>query len=136
MLPFDVEIRPGASVHQQVVHAVERALVDGRLRPGGRFPSVRALSKELRINPNTAHKIVSTLVDAGILEVRPGIGTLVAEESAPRDPRQVEQLLGQRLERFVVEARRLGLGFSEITDALEKHWRRLDPSDDSDRQDT
>ncbi|MEM6732153.1 MAG: GntR family transcriptional regulator, partial [Myxococcota bacterium] len=99
MLPFDVDIRPGASVHQQVVHAVEHALVEGRLAPGDRFPSVRALSKELRINPNTAHKIVSTLVDAGVLEVRPGIGTLISQQPQTADPRQIELLLGPRLER-------------------------------------
>ena len=35
MLPFDIEIRAGASVHEQVVHAVERALVAGRRLASG-----------------------------------------------------------------------------------------------------
>jgi DNA-binding transcriptional MocR family regulator len=53
-------------------------MVSGQLRPGDPFPSVRALSKELKINPNTAHKIVAHLVNEGLLETRPGIGTVVA----------------------------------------------------------
>lgn len=125
MLPFDIDLHPGASVHEQVIHAVERALVSGRLRPGDRFPSVRALSKELRINPNTAHKIVASLVDSGVLEIRPGIGSLVAEGPAFRDPSLREELLGRRLERWVVEAKRLGIEQEEVISALEAHWRRL-----------
>ena len=130
MLPFDINLRPGASVHEQVVYAAERALVDGRLRPGERFPSVRMLSKELRINPNTAHKIVSTLVDQGILEVRPGIGTLVAENPTSYDPGQAERLLGPSAEKLVVEARRLDLDLDEVLDAVRGHWQRLGGADE------
>ena len=50
-----------------------------QLRQGDPFPSVRALSKALKINPNTAHKVVQHLIQERWLEVRPGIGTVVAE---------------------------------------------------------
>src|SRR5258708_28894829 len=50
-------------------------MVSGQMRTGGPFPSVRILSKELKINPNTAHKVVMHLVAAGLLETRPGVGT-------------------------------------------------------------
>src|SRR5688572_33386631 len=79
MLPFSISLRPGTPIHEQVVYAVRRAVVTGQLRAGDPFPSVRALSLALKINPNTAHKIVGTLTDEGLLTVRPGIGTIVAE---------------------------------------------------------
>ena len=44
---------------------------------------MRTLSRELRMNPNTAHKVVMTLVSEGLLEVKPWIGTLVARSSSP-----------------------------------------------------
>ena len=65
MLPFTVEFRPGEPVYEQVMYAVKKAIVLGQLGPGDRFPSVRALSQELRINPNTAHKIVAALTSDG-----------------------------------------------------------------------
>jgi DNA-binding transcriptional regulator YhcF (GntR family) len=34
------------------------------------FPSVRELSTVLKINPNTAHKVVTQMVAEGLLEVR------------------------------------------------------------------
>ena len=77
MLPFSISLKPGVPLYQQVIYAVTRAVVTGQLRAGDPFPSVRALSQELKINPNTAHKIVASLVEDGLLEVRAGIGTVV-----------------------------------------------------------
>ncbi|MCB1056166.1 MAG: GntR family transcriptional regulator [Acidobacteria bacterium] len=124
MLPFRVEIQPGASPYQQVIYAVKKAVVSGRLRPGDRFPSVRALSQELKINPNTAHKAVAALVEDGLLEVHPGVGTVVAA-APPADPAQRRALLGQEIEQLVVEARRLQLDLDDLKTALDEHWSRL-----------
>jgi DNA-binding transcriptional regulator YhcF (GntR family) len=79
VIPFRLTFEPGSSFYEQVVYAAKRAVVSGQMRPGDPFPSVRALSRELKINPNTAHKIILQLVEDGVLEVRPGIGTVVAE---------------------------------------------------------
>jgi len=78
MIPFHVEFRPGATIYEQVVYAAKKAMMAGQLRPGDAFPSVRTLSRELKINPNTAHKVITHLVQSGLLEIRPGAGTLVA----------------------------------------------------------
>src|SRR5512141_1369665 len=113
MLPFTLSLKSGVPIHDQVVYAVRRAVVTGQLRPGDEFPSVRALSQELRVNPNTSHKVVSTLVEDGLLEVRPGIGTVVSEgrRAAAAARRAV---LEQEAERLVVEARRAGLTEDEV----------------------
>ena len=125
MLPFSATIRPGLSVHEQVVFAVKKAMVSGRLRPGDEFPSVRALSRELRINPNTAHKVVATLTADGLLEVRPGIGTFVVGRTASSAADR-RALLREDVERLVVEARHLSLDVEDVLDAVAEHWARLD----------
>jgi len=124
MLPFAIMLQTGQPVSEQVVYAVKRAVVAGQLQPGDAFPSVRALSQELRINPNTAHKIVAALTAEGLLEVRPGIGTLVAEAPvATREQRR--QLLQDEVEALVVEARKYGLDLADVQDALIKQWKKL-----------
>ena len=124
MLPFRVEIKPGAPVYGQVLHAVRKAVLQGRLQPGSRFPSVRLLSQELRINPNTAHKIVSHLTAEGLLTVQPGLGTIV--QKPPRASAEDRAaLLKDDLERLVVEAKGLSITLSEITRALEQHWEKI-----------
>ena len=81
MLPFTVEIKPGLPIAEQVIHAVKKAVLTGQLSPGDRFVSVRQLSQALRINPNTAHKIVGALKAGGVLITTPAVGTTVAPPS-------------------------------------------------------
>jgi GntR family transcriptional regulator len=124
MLPFVVQFRSGKPVYEQVLLAVKRALTSGQLRPGDRFPSVRVLSQELRINPNTAHKIVGTLVDEGLLLVQPGVGTVVSR-TKPATAQQKQEMLGSDIERLILDARLLSLDFDELTSAMQKAWRKL-----------
>jgi GntR family transcriptional regulator len=124
MIPFRVQLRPGVSLFEQIVYAATRAMVAGQLRPGDAFPSVRALSKELKINPNTAAKIVAHLVAEGLLEMRPGIGTVVAT-LPDSTARERTQLLDQQIEELVVEAKRLGIELDETRAALTAHWNKL-----------
>jgi GntR family transcriptional regulator len=124
VIPFRVHFRPGISLYEQVVYAAKKAVISGQLRTGDPFPSVRVLSKELKINPNTAHKVVLHLVAAGLLETLPGIGTVVAvlpEASA----RERTQLLGGEIEQLVVEAKKLGIGLDDVTVSISSHWKRL-----------
>jgi GntR family transcriptional regulator len=124
VIPFRVTFRPGVSLFEQVVYAARKAMISGQLRPGDAFPSVRALSKELKINPNTAHKIVTQLLADGLLESRPGIGTLVAEiPDSTRKERTA--LLGHEIEELVVEAKRLGIELDEMLASISAHWQRL-----------
>ena len=122
MLPFSITIRPGRALHEQVVFAVTKAVITGQLRPGDRFPSVRTLSQELKINPNTAQKILTTLVERRLLEARPGIGTTVApwRPASGAEPRAV---LADQIDRLVVEAKRIGVGLSDLLDAVRREWK-------------
>ena len=124
MLPFHVQFRTGIAVYEQVVFAVKKAIVSGQLVPGDKFPSVRQLSQELKINPNTAHKIVGTLVNERLLEVNPGIGTVVAKVT-PSTRQQRRELLNEEVERLVVEAKKLSLEPGDVQEALQQHWNRL-----------
>jgi GntR family transcriptional regulator len=129
VIPFRVQFRNGISLFEQIVYAAKKAMISGQMRPGDAFPSVRALSKELKINPNTAHKIVAHLVAEGMLETRPGIGTVVA--ALPDSTRKERtQLLGHEIEELVVEAKRLGIGREEMLASISAHWSRLTGKDE------
>ena len=124
MLPFRVSIRAGEPVSEQVIYAVHKAVVGGQLEPGDPFPSVRILSKELKINPNTAFKIVAHLKHEGLLEVHPGRGTFVSRNYRPLATDK-EELLERTIEALVVEARKLGLKKQDVHKAIDSHWEKL-----------
>lgn len=124
MLPFQVELTHGESPYRQIVYAATRAIVSGEMSPGAPFPSVRTLSQSLKINPNTAQKAVTELVRDGMLEVKPGIGTVVAEWG-PATARERRELLGDELERLLVEARRLGVTLTQLEEAVAEGWNDL-----------
>lgn len=132
MVPFRVDFRPGLSLHEQVVYAAKKAIIAGQLRPGDLFPSVRTLSRELKINPNTAHKVVGTLISAGLLDTRPGIGTVVAALPESRSSERT-QLLGHEIEQLVVEAKKLGISIDDVLDSVSAHWKRLSRREDRNR---
>ena len=124
MLPFELQQQAGKPVSEQLVYAVKKALARGRLQPGDAFPSVRTLSRELRINPNTAQKAVSQLTHAGILEIHPGIGTRVREQ-ASLSAAETAGILEQPLEGLVIDAKRLGLSIEQLETRLRETWKQL-----------
>ena len=125
MIPFRVVFRPGSSLYEQVVYAAKKALISGQLRPGDAFPSVRTLSTALKINPNTAHKVITQLLNEGLLEVVPGTGTVVAQPRASTAAERA-RLLEREVEQLAVEAKGLGMSLEEVTRSLAEHWRRLE----------
>jgi GntR family transcriptional regulator len=125
LVPFRVSFEPGSPLYEQVVYAAKKAIIAGQMRPGDPFPSVRALSKEFKINPNTAHKVVAGLLDQGLLEVRVGVGTVVAQP--PRSTAaERSRLLKREMEQLVVQARKLGLDLDDVLNAVSSHWDRLE----------
>ena len=122
-------LQPGQSIFDQVVFAAIRAFVSGEYRAGQPFPSVRQLAADLKINPNTAAKVIQHLIQERWLEVRPGVGTFVAE---PPEARAADKarLLQQTVEQLVVDAKRLGLTRAELLQAIEAGWARLERKED------
>ena len=119
------KLQPGQSIFDQVVFAAVKAFVSGDYEPGQAFPSVRTLAADLKINPNTAHKVIQHLIQERWLEVHPGVGTVVAAPPQAR-PGERKRLLHHELEQLVVDAKRVGLSLREVVEALGTQWSKLD----------
>ena len=76
--------KPGESILIAFWYRRPEAFLSGEFFPGQSFPSVRALAAELKIHPNTAHKVVQHLIQERWLEVHPGIGTVVSPNRRKR----------------------------------------------------
>lgn len=125
MTVFRLTLRAGQSIFDQVVFAARKAFLSGEYRAGQAFPSVRTLAADLKIHPNTAHKVIQHLIQERWIEVHPGIGTIVAEPPKAR-PGDRQRLLGQEVEQLVVEAKRVGLRLQEVVQAISSEWSKID----------
>ncbi len=126
MVPFKVRFAPGQSIFDQVCFAAIKSILAGELKAGESFPSVRTLALDLKIHPNTAHKVVQHLVQERWLAVQPGVGTVVAQPPKARTGDR-KRLLEDEVEKLVVEAMRVGAGLGEVQQAVSDTWRELRP---------
>lgn len=117
MLPFSLNFQDGIPVSDQILRAVRKAVLTGQLEPGDPFPSVRAMSQDLKISPTTAHKVVSQLKTAGYLASRPGIGMVVSSPELPKRAERLE-MIAPACRELLEEAQELGLTIEDVIDAL------------------
>ena len=76
---LQVDPAEAAPLWRQIEDGVRRLVATGGLAAGALMPSVRDLARELGVNPNTVVRAYQHLVEAGVLTVRRGDGTYVAE---------------------------------------------------------
>lgn len=68
-------------IYEQIIEQTQRLIASGALKEGDQLPSVRVLSQELSVNPNTLQKAYSELDRRGICVSAPGNGRFVTGEA-------------------------------------------------------
>ncbi len=76
---FQIDIMSRVPVYEQLINQTEKFILLGILKPGDKMPSVRQLSAQLSINPNTIQKAFAELDRRGIIFSVNGRGNFVTE---------------------------------------------------------
>jgi GntR family transcriptional regulator len=130
---LQVDPSEAAPLWRQIEDGMRRLLASGVLRPGAPVPSVRDLARDLGVNPNTVVRAYQRLVEAGILAVRRGEGTYVAETAPGLQDAERDAILREGARRFAGLARSAGADLEEASGALAAAWPLLDPEPKGDR---
>jgi GntR family transcriptional regulator len=122
---IDVDVDSGVPIYVQIADQVRRAIEAGSLRSGERLPTVRRLARELSVAPNTIVKAYSELQRVGLIEGRPGVGTVVAEgvEKVARE-RRVEEIF-ERSRVLVRDAVALSISEDDLWASLDSEFERM-----------
>jgi GntR family transcriptional regulator len=122
---FDINPSDAAPIWRQIEEGIRRMITLGTLAPGGAVPSVRDLAKSVRVNPNTVARAYQHLIDAGVLTVKRGEGTYVAD--APTQPKRSErnEMLRDAATRLAGVAIAVGASLEDATAELETSYGRL-----------
>ena len=125
---FSIDANNGVAIYEQLVRQVKFAIAEESLRPGQLLPSVRALSVQLALNPNTVARALQQLQSEGLLESVRGRGLAVCAGAVERCKDVRKTLIADRLRSVLSEALHGGLSAPEIKEIVVTQLRELDGS--------
>ena len=111
-------------IWSQIEENLRRLVASGALKPGAAVPSVRDLARDLNVNPATVAKAYQRLTEAGILAVRRGEGTYVADAPPAMSRAERSRILKEAATRYASLAATLGVDEEEAADALAAAWKK------------
>lgn len=122
---FAINPTDPAPIWRQIEEGVRRLIALGALQPGASVPSVRDLAKDLRVNPNTVARAYQRLTEGGVLSVKRGEGTFVADQ--PSQPKKSErnEALRDAATRYASTAIAVGSELDAAVDELEAAFPRV-----------
>ena len=130
MIILDLNTADERPIYGQIADRVKFAVAGGALRPGELVPSVRELSKQLVVNPNTVARAYRDLQAEGLLESVRGMGLQVAQGAVDRCRAARREMVRHRLRRAIEEALQSRMPPAEIEAIFGEEWVRAIGSDD------
>ena len=109
---ISINYRDPRPIYEQVRDGLRRLIVSGTLPLGEKLPSVRELSTQLTINPNTIQRAYRELETEGYICSVAGRGSYVCAQ-IPDDPARQDALL-QQFDAAVQELLYLGMHSEEL----------------------
>lgn len=114
----EIDPRSPTPLYEQIAARVRMAVAAGELAPGDSLPSVRALSRDLRVNPATVVQAYRDLAADGFVELRHGHGTFIRQvPTVLREEERVTQAR-QLVRKLLQDAARVGIGAEELARAF------------------
>jgi DNA-binding transcriptional regulator YhcF (GntR family) len=113
-----------APIWSQIEEGVRRLVASRALKAGALVPSVRDLARELNVNPATVAKAYQRLSESGILVVRRGDGTYVADAPPAMSRAERSRILREAAARYASLAATLGASEPEASETLAAVWRK------------
>ena len=106
-------------IYEQIVDQVKARIISGELKEDDNLPSVRTLSKELRISALTVKKAYDSLEQEGFTVTIHGKGTYVAAANKEMMMEEYRREVEEELTEVIRKAKRYGLSEEDIREMLE-----------------
>ena len=106
-------------IYEQIMAQVKAEVIEGRMTAGDALPSVRALSRELKISALTVKKAYDNLETEGLVVTVHGKGSFIANTNQELLLEERRKELEKELEEAVRKARLGGLTEKEIRESFE-----------------
>lgn len=116
---YQIDIMSRVPVYEQIVEQTKKFILAGVLKTGDQLPTVRQLSAQLSLNPNTIQKAVKELDRQGLIYSLAGRGCFISGEA--KSILQKEKRNGlEKLEAEIKELALSGIKKEELIALLER----------------
>jgi len=121
---YQIDNQSRQAVYEQIVQQVERYALTGVLQGGDKMPSVRNLSIQLNVNPNTVQRAYTELERNGVLVTAPGRGAFVSDQGTALLTERRREMSMTELKTLVAELKLAGLEKTEILKIVEEAYQQ------------
>ena len=106
-------------IYEQIVDAVRRMILSGRLSENDPLPSVRVLSRELKISALTVKKAYDALEEEGLTSTVHGKGSYVRAPNSSLILEEQRKEIEQALQSVTEKAKLYGISREELDEMLD-----------------
>ena len=105
-------------LYEQIMDAIKKEIVTGNLKNGQKLPSVRSLSRDLKISILTVKKAYDQLGEEGFIETRQGLGSFVLGENSLLKEEEKNKALEEKIQEIVKIAKSLKIPPKDLLDLI------------------
>lgn len=126
---LNIVIDPDAPIpiYMQIIIQIKGLIASKVLAPGDKLPSVRKLSRQLGVNPNTVARAYQELEREGIIRTTRGIGAFVGKPTLKISAQQRSELMNRILDYLFTEAYYLQYSKEELYSMFMQRLERWNP---------
>ena len=75
-----MDFKSNLPIYIQIINLIKKNIVSGKIKGGEKLASVRDLSEELKVNPNTIQRAYQELEREDLVYTQRGMGTYITED--------------------------------------------------------
>ena len=110
-------------IYLQIIDMIKKQLVSNALESGNRLPSVRELSKQLEVNPNTVQRAYTEMEREGLVYTQRGQGTFIVDEPETISKLK-EEITARKIASFIKEMEEIGFSHNELLERISNYLRK------------
>lgn len=113
---FDIDLMSRTPIYEQLYNKIIELIIKGVLTENSQLPSIRALAKELGVNPNTVVKAYNQLEHDGIIYSLTGRGNFIAQVTDST----IKKSMFTQFDECVFKAIQIGISKNELIERINK----------------
>ncbi|MFB5664284.1 GntR family transcriptional regulator [Alteribacillus sp. HJP-4] len=112
-------------IYEQIIHKVKEQVALGVALPGDKVPSVREMSSQLMVNPNTVSRAYRELEGMGIFVTMRGKGTFISDSFRAANQEEAKRRVQEKVKETVLDAIYGNVAKQTYKQWLDRYYKEL-----------